>query len=61
MQDGIDVCLTCFNGGCPRLHAQAHSAKFGNDHACVVNIRRVRKVEQDRTSSSSRRVSGSAK
>ncbi|KAL1934665.1 hypothetical protein VTP01DRAFT_6847 [Rhizomucor pusillus] len=40
--EGIDVCLTCFNGGCveaPRRHAELHSKKTG--HPLVVNIRRI--------------------
>ncbi|KAH8977355.1 ubiquitin carboxyl-terminal hydrolase 14 [Lactarius akahatsu] len=38
---GIDLCLTCFNGGCTspeRRHAQTHSKKTG--HQLVLNIRR---------------------
>ncbi|KAH9055282.1 ubiquitin carboxyl-terminal hydrolase 14 [Lactarius vividus] len=38
---GIDLCLTCFNGGCissERRHAQVHSKKTG--HPLVLNIRR---------------------
>lgn len=45
-QDGVDICLGCYNAGCPRLHAQAHADKFGDAHALVVNIRRVRKQLQ---------------
>ncbi|CDH49949.1 ubiquitin carboxyl-terminal hydrolase 14 [Lichtheimia corymbifera JMRC:FSU:9682] len=40
--EGIDVCLTCFNGGCvdpERKHAQLHHDKTG--HPLVVNIRRI--------------------
>lgn len=35
---GVDVCLTCFNGSCPRLHSHLHSAKTG--HALVARVRR---------------------
>ncbi|KAI9321020.1 hypothetical protein BX666DRAFT_1851467 [Dichotomocladium elegans] len=40
--EGIDVCLTCFNGGCvdpTRQHAKLHYEKTA--HPLVVNIRRV--------------------
>nr|KAJ3422202.1 hypothetical protein HK105_000744 [Polyrhizophydium stewartii] len=43
--DGINVCLTCFNGGCGssgRNHAQLHVAKSG--HPLVINIRRTKKA-----------------
>ncbi|KAI8376214.1 uncharacterized protein BYT42DRAFT_573797 [Radiomyces spectabilis] len=39
---GIDVCLTCFNGGCsdaPRQHAKTHYEL--TQHPLVVNIRRI--------------------
>ena len=43
---GLDVCLACFNGGCPvgsvNQHSLLHAQKTG--HAVVVNIRRVRKA-----------------
>lgn len=43
--EGIDVCLTCFNGGCTnngeREHARLHYGKTG--HALVVNVKRRRK------------------
>lgn len=44
LAEGIDVCLTCFNGGCPGLepphnHAQLHSIKSG--HQLSLNIRRT--------------------
>ena len=42
--DGLDVCLTCYNGGCvapPHQHAKLHAEKF--HHPYVVNIRRLRK------------------
>ncbi|KAF7724024.1 hypothetical protein EC973_001431 [Apophysomyces ossiformis] len=40
--EGIDVCLTCFNGGCldpQRMHARNHFQL--NGHPLVVNIRRI--------------------
>lgn len=56
-QDGVDICLGCYNAGCPRLHAQAHADKFGGAHALVVNIRRVRKQQSDTaTGTSAKRV-----
>ncbi|KAJ1729080.1 ubiquitin C-terminal hydrolase Ubp14 [Coemansia biformis] len=45
MGEGVDVCLTCFNGGCPVTpgrHAQQHALKSG--HLLALNIRRVRKA-----------------
>ena len=36
---GIDVCLKCFNGGCP-AHSQLHFEKSG--HPLVLNVRNVR-------------------
>ncbi|KAM6495283.1 hypothetical protein JOM56_009906 [Amanita muscaria] len=36
---GIDLCLTCFNGACPRLHAQIHVQK--SNHPFTLNIHRV--------------------
>lgn len=43
--EGIDVCLSCFNGGClaneDRNHAALHHSKTG--HNLVVNIKRVPK------------------
>ncbi|KAK3380935.1 hypothetical protein B0H63DRAFT_194583 [Podospora didyma] len=41
---GLDVCLTCFNGGCAgdRNHAELHSISHG--HPLALNIRRTRKV-----------------
>lgn len=43
--EGIDVCLTCFNGGCvgneDRNHAALHHSKTG--HNLVVNVKRVPK------------------
>ena len=38
MPTGIDLCLSCFNGACPRLHAQVHVHKAG--HPFSLNIRR---------------------
>ncbi|KAJ2743977.1 ubiquitin C-terminal hydrolase Ubp14 [Coemansia sp. BCRC 34301] len=42
--EGVDVCLECFNGGCPtgpHNHAHQHSMKSG--HYLTLNIRRVPK------------------
>ncbi|KAJ3513622.1 hypothetical protein NLJ89_g2850 [Agrocybe chaxingu] len=39
--DGIDVCLSCFNGGCldeGRHHARTHVSKFG--HKFTLNVKR---------------------
>jgi hypothetical protein len=47
--EGIDVCLTCYNGGCTseeRHHARSHWEKSG--HPMVVNIRRTRKPGKER-------------
>lgn len=40
---GLDVCLQCFNGGCPgvKTHSKLHSVT--RDHPLVLNIRRTRK------------------
>ncbi|KAJ2180777.1 ubiquitin C-terminal hydrolase Ubp14, partial [Coemansia sp. RSA 532] len=49
MAAGIDVCLSCFNGGCPGTpnnHAHQHAMKSG--HHLTVNIRRVRKESDER-------------
>lgn len=35
---GVDVCLSCFNGSCPRAHSRLHPAK--TDHAVVLRARR---------------------
>ncbi|KAI1812594.1 ubiquitin carboxyl-terminal hydrolase 14 [Poronia punctata] len=42
-QQGIDVCLECFNGGCvgEREHSQLHSS--AKAHPLALNIRRTRK------------------
>ncbi|KAI8096857.1 uncharacterized protein BX664DRAFT_292039 [Halteromyces radiatus] len=48
LAEGIDVCLTCFNGGCistERQHAKLHYNK--TDHPLAVNIRRVIKSKRD--------------
>ena len=40
--EGIDVCLTCFNGGClsaERHHAYTHYKKTG--HAFALNVKRL--------------------
>lgn len=43
---GLNVCLTCFNGGCAgdRDHASLHFKRFG--HPLVLNIKRTRKKVQ---------------
>ncbi|PPR03548.1 hypothetical protein CVT24_007596 [Panaeolus cyanescens] len=44
LEQGIDVCLSCFNGGCvnaERHHASTHAAKSG--HKLSLNIRRIAK------------------
>ncbi|KAL4927448.1 ubiquitin-specific protease UBP14 [Aspergillus undulatus] len=43
---GVNVCLSCFNGGCagPREHARLHFKRFG--HPLALNIRRTRKKVQ---------------
>ncbi|KAJ2830146.1 ubiquitin C-terminal hydrolase Ubp14 [Coemansia erecta] len=49
MSAGIDVCLSCFNGGCPGApnnHAHQHAMKSG--HYLTANIRRVRKESDER-------------
>ncbi|KHJ34697.1 putative ubiquitin carboxyl-terminal hydrolase [Erysiphe necator] len=45
--DGLDVCLSCFNGGCSgeRNHAVLHA--ISKDHPLVLNIRRTRRIPQD--------------
>ena len=46
---GIDVCLTCFNGGClgaDRNHALTHYKKTG--HKFVLNVKRRRKPSSKR-------------
>ncbi|KAL5332159.1 hypothetical protein BJX70DRAFT_384968 [Aspergillus crustosus] len=45
-ESGLDVCLSCFNGGCAgsREHARLHYERFG--HPLAVNIRRTRKRVQ---------------
>ncbi|KAI8983550.1 hypothetical protein BDB01DRAFT_722821, partial [Pilobolus umbonatus] len=48
--EGVDVCLTCFNGGCTgkeRHHAQTHYQLSG--HPLAVNIKRVLIQQQKRT------------
>lgn len=40
-EDGIDVCLTCFNGGClssERHHARTHVVK--SNHPFTLNVKR---------------------
>ncbi|KAL4874199.1 hypothetical protein BDV12DRAFT_3710 [Aspergillus spectabilis] len=45
-EPGLNVCLSCFNGGCagPREHARLHYERFG--HPLALNIRRTRKTIQ---------------
>ncbi|KAL2844294.1 hypothetical protein BJY01DRAFT_215023 [Aspergillus pseudoustus] len=45
-EGGLNVCLSCFNGGCagPRDHARLHFERFG--HPLALNIRRTRKKVQ---------------
>ncbi|KAJ2233934.1 ubiquitin C-terminal hydrolase Ubp14 [Coemansia sp. RSA 1722] len=46
MEGGIEVCLSCFNGGCsegPHQHAQQHSMRSG--HYLTLNIRRIVKAQ----------------
>ncbi|KAJ2157434.1 ubiquitin C-terminal hydrolase Ubp14 [Coemansia sp. RSA 552] len=48
--EGVDVCLTCFNGGCPAAphnHAHQHSMKSG--HYLTLNIRRTPKAQGNRS------------
>ncbi|KAF8632371.1 hypothetical protein AX15_001905 [Amanita polypyramis BW_CC] len=54
---GIDLCLSCFNGSCPVLHAPIHVHKF--DHPYTLNIRRV-PVSGDATSAGGSPSSGAA-
>ncbi len=49
-EEGIDVCLVCFNGGCldeTRNHAAIHAKKFG--HSLSINIKRREKPRRVRT------------
>jgi uncharacterized UBP type Zn finger protein len=45
-ESGLNVCLSCFNGGCAgsRDHARLHFERFG--HPLALNIRRTRKKIQ---------------
>ncbi|KAI9374001.1 hypothetical protein BJX61DRAFT_354157 [Aspergillus egyptiacus] len=45
-ESGVNVCLSCFNGGCAgsRDHARLHFERFG--HPLALNIRRTRKKIQ---------------
>ncbi|TBU25653.1 ubiquitin carboxyl-terminal hydrolase 14 [Dichomitus squalens] len=46
---GVDVCLTCFNGGCldkERHHARSHVAKTG--HSFTLNVKRKLKPSANR-------------
>ncbi|KAK6359836.1 hypothetical protein TWF696_000970 [Orbilia brochopaga] len=46
--DGLDVCLSCFNGGCAgdRLHGRLHSIQ--RNHPLALNIRRTKKPKVER-------------
>ena len=49
---GVDVCLTCFNGGCldaERHHALIHYKKSG--HKFALNVKRRRKPSSKRVCS----------
>ena len=49
---GVDVCLTCFNGGCldkDRHHARSHVAKSG--HEFTLNVKRKLKPSANRVRS----------
>ena len=51
---GIDLCLTCFNGGCldqERHHAHTHSKKTG--HQYTLNIKRNKRPKHKRVRASS--------
>jgi len=49
--EGIDVCLTCFNGGCVHFkHASNHAKKTG--HSLALNIQRTRKPDSHQRSPS---------
>lgn len=48
---GIDVCLTCFNGGCVHFNHGAHHAQR-TGHLLALNVRRVRKPDSHHRSSS---------
>ncbi|ORZ30846.1 hypothetical protein BCR44DRAFT_1393110 [Catenaria anguillulae PL171] len=41
-QDGVDVCLTCFNSGCGTTHSLIHAQRTG--HPLAVNLRRTPKI-----------------
>ncbi|KAI9303229.1 hypothetical protein BJ944DRAFT_204701 [Cunninghamella echinulata] len=56
--EGIDVCLTCFNGGCvstDRQHAKLHYNK--TFHPLAVNIRRVIKPKREEGSPPPQKIS----
>lgn len=43
-EDGIDVCLACFQGSCPQEHLSLHFAKH-SEHSIVLNCRRSPNLE----------------
>ena len=44
-ENGIDVCLLCFNGSCPKNHTKLHSAK--HNHPLYLNIKRKQKLNPE--------------
>ncbi|KAF8497887.1 hypothetical protein F5888DRAFT_1803345 [Russula emetica] len=57
--EGIDVCLTCFNGGCvfaERHHAYTHYKKIGHAFAINVERRRLRPTIEEREEDKYERV-----
>lgn len=52
MPEGVDVCLTCFNGGCAndqRHHARTHFEKY--NHPFALNVKRKAKPKAPRVRS----------
>eukprot|EP01156_Anaeramoeba_ignava_P003146 Anaeramoba_ignava/a220_84.p1 GENE.a220_84~~a220_84.p1 ORF type:complete len:676 (-),score=223.52 a220_84:50-2050(-) len=46
-EKGIDVCLTCFNGGCyTHNHSARHAIEYS--HPFVLNIRRIKKEKEEK-------------
>ncbi|KAI9178953.1 ubiquitin C-terminal hydrolase Ubp14 [Blastocladiella emersonii ATCC 22665] len=43
--EGVDVCLTCFNSGCGGRHSLAHAFQAG--HALAINLRRTPKPRRE--------------
>src|ERR1700712_2712774 len=42
---GLDVCLYCFNGGCPANHQHSQLHVKATNHPLVVNIKRRRRPQ----------------